>query len=157
MPSTWSGSSLKQLGSVCYRKSIHAVNSFCPTPYTDWIFNKFYDIEFTSSHLCMLSRWLNEEVIAAIPQFPSIPLEVTPKRWFPRAKCSGSGVYLCPSNGLSEGCNLLKRAKSTAARRESSSPAQSCLPAAHALSQHRQISQGENSKSLTPSEPHTGI
>jgi len=82
MPSTWSGSSLKQLGSVCYQKSIHAVNSFCPTPRADWIFNKIYDIEFTGSHLCMLSRRLYEEAIAAIPQPPSIPLEVTPKRWF---------------------------------------------------------------------------
>lgn len=99
MPNTWSGASLKQLGSVCYRKFIHAVNSFCPTPYTDWIFNKIYDIEFTSSHLCMLSRWLYEEVIAAIPQFPSIPLEVTPKRWWPVSRVPPPNVLMCSAVG----------------------------------------------------------
>lgn len=43
---------------------MHTVNSFCPAPYPDCFFNKLYDIEFTSSHLCMLSKWLYEKVIA---------------------------------------------------------------------------------------------
>lgn len=78
MPSTRRGFSLKQLGSEIESPFLLLTASLHPQ--SNWIFNKIHAIDFPSSHLCVLSRRLHEEVRAAILQFPSILLEVTPKK-----------------------------------------------------------------------------